>query len=130
MESTSQESLTLRKYYAELVSILAQYMNELLPCLVSEQMISIKEKNTIKQYGETSQDRAEYLLDNHVERPLSAGVTENFVKLLRVMQKIPGCDKLSLECCGMLNDRKVENNQPGMEHVPISLLKSIYCVAS
>ena len=120
MESTSQESLTLRKYYAELVSILAQYMNELLPCLVSEQMISIKEKNTIKQYGETSQDRAEYLLDNHVERPLSAGVTENFVKLLRVMQKIPGCDKLSSECCGMLNDRKDENNQPGMEHVPIT----------
>ena len=95
--STEQASSVLRRYYVELISTLAQYLNDLLLHLVPEGVITIDGKNTIKQYGSTPNDRAEYLLDNHINRPLSIGNVTNFVKLLKVMEKITGCDSLAVE---------------------------------
>ena len=86
-----QGLLVLRKYYARLVSVLAQCLNELLLHLVSEEVITIEDKNTIKKFGDTPYDRAEYLLDNHINRPLTVGSVENLAKLLKVMQMIPSC---------------------------------------
>ena len=99
MESTSaaHASSVLQKYYAELLDMLGKNLNDILKYLIPEGMINIKEKNTIKQFGKSPDDRAEYLLDNHVDRQLSGGITDNFLKLLKVMQKIPACDKLSAE---------------------------------
>ena len=99
MESISpEEALTLlQRYYAELVSTLAKYLNELLPYLVSGEVITIGDKNTIKKFGDGPNDRAEYLLDNHINRPLFGGIVKNFVKLLEVMHKIPACSKLAAE---------------------------------
>ena len=95
--STEQASSVLRRYYVELISTLAQYLNELLLHLVPEGVITIDVKNTIKQFGSTPNDRAEYLLDNHIDRPLAVGNVTNFVKLLKVMEKITGCDSLAVE---------------------------------
>jgi len=69
---------------------------------VSEEVITIDDKNRIKQFGNTPEDKAEYLLDNHVNRPLSAGLTDEFVKLLKVMRKIPDCNPLGVELSSSL----------------------------
>ena len=92
-----QGKLVLRKYYAKLVGVLAQCLNELLLQLVSEEVITIEDKNTIKQFGDTPCDRAEYLLDNHINRPLAVGISENLAKLLKVMQMIPSCSVIVTE---------------------------------
>ena len=99
MESipTQQASTVLQRYYVELIMKLAQYLNDFLLYLVSEEVITIEDKNTIKKYGDTPSDKAEYLLDNHIIRPLAGGIVTNFVKLLKVMEKIPGCNPLAAE---------------------------------
>ena len=89
-----QASLVLQQYYVEFVSTLGQHLNDLLLRLVPEHVITIDVKNTIKQFGCTPSDRAEYLLDNYINRPLAGGNVTNFVKLLEVMEKIPGCNLL------------------------------------
>ena len=96
-QTVSQESLVLRQYYAKLVSVLAQCLNELLLQLVSEGVITIEDKNAIKTSGDTPNDRTEYLLDNHINRPLAVGITDNLTKLLKVMRMIPCCNSLVTE---------------------------------
>ena len=93
----SREFFVFRNHYVKLVSTLAQHLSNVLLYLVSEGVIKIEEKNTIKDYRDTPNDRAEYLLDNHVNRQLSEGITDNFLKLLKVMRKIPGCNPLAVE---------------------------------
>ena len=124
-------SLVLRKYYAKLVSMLAQCLNELLLHLVSEEVITIEDKNTIKKFGDTPYDKTEYLLDNHINRPLAVGISDNLVKLLKVMQMIPGCISLATElskalkceatvpvstlrCDAKASDETVKDDQSGM----------------
>ena len=94
---TEQVSSVLHKYYSKLVSTVGKHLNGLLVHLVSEGVIKIDDKNTIKQFGDTPSERAQYFLDNHIDRALSAGITDNFVKLLKVMQKISGCSPLAAE---------------------------------
>ena len=134
MAIADEASTLLRRHYVELVSALAKCLNELLPHLVSEEVITIEDKNTIKKFGDGPNDRAEYLLDNHVNRPLFGGIVKNFVKLLNVMQKIPTCNTLAtdllkalkrdkpmvvtsqpMECCDTkVDDKASKNDQSGM----------------
>ena len=142
MESTPTEQVSsvLHKYYSELVSTVGKHLNGLLVHLVSEGVIKIDDKNTIKKLGDAPSERAEYLLDNHVDRPLSAGITDNFVKLLKVMQKISGCSPLAaklseaLKCVALsdtsvnsnrrVGDETSKNNQSGMAiHIQRTLLR-------
>ena len=99
-------------YYVELVNTLAQYLSDVLLYLVPEGVIKIEEKNTIKSYRDTPTDKAEYLLDNHVNRQLSEGITDNFMKLLKVMRKIPGCNPLAVELSKALKWDTDEPNIP------------------
>ena len=115
MESIPPEEalILLQRYYAELVSTSAKYLNELLPYLVSGEVITIEDKNTIKKFGDGPNDRAEYLLDNHVNRPLFGGIVKNFVKLLEVMHSIPACSKLAAELLKALKCDK-PSKKPGI----------------
>ena len=99
MESTSatHASSALQKYYPELLVVLGKNLNDVLVHLIPEGVINIGEKITIQEFTKTPSEKAQYLLDNHVYRQLSGGFTDNFLKLLKVMQKIPACDKLSAE---------------------------------
>ena len=101
--TTEQASSVLQRYYVQLISTLSQHLNELLPYFVPEGVITIDVKNTIKQFGSTPSDRAEYLLDNHINRLLAGGIVTNFIKLLKVMQKIAGCNSLAGEVWKALN---------------------------
>ena len=76
---------------------LAQYLNDLLLYLVPEGVITIEDKNTTKKYGDTPNNKDKYLLDNHINRPLAGGIVTNFIKLLKVMEKIRGCNPLAAE---------------------------------
>ena len=109
MASKSLESRVLQEYYSKLVSALSQCIDdELLRALVSAKIITIDDKNIIKRYGPKPTDRSEYLLDNHVNRPLCAGITDNFTKLLKIMQNIPYCkslaDEISVEIAPTFTD--------------------------
>ena len=124
---TEQTSSVLHKFYSELVGTVGKHLNGLLVHLVSEGVIKIDDKNMIKKFGDTPSERAEYLLDNHVDRPLSAGITDNFLKLLKVMQKIPGCGPLADELskalkCDPLSDAPSDpfksNNRRGSDESP------------
>ena len=115
MESIPPEEalILLQRYYAELVSTSVKYLNELLPYLVSGEVITIEDKNTIKKFGDGPNDRAEYLLDNYVNRPLFGGIVKNFVKLLEVMHSIPACSKLAAELLKALKCNK-PSKKPGV----------------
>ena len=102
MSMPLQGSSVLRKYYARLVSVLSQCLNELLPHLVSEEVITIENKNVIKKFGDTPSDRAKYLLDNYINRPLAVGNADNLVNLLKVMQMIPVCSSIATELSKVL----------------------------
>jgi len=62
----------------------------------------IDDKNKIKQLSHTLEDKTEYLLDNYVYRPLSIGITDAFVKLLKVMRNIPDYNPLFIESSSLL----------------------------
>ena len=119
MESipTEEASSVLRSYYVELIKALAQYLNDLLLYLVSEGVITIEDKNTIKKYGDTPSDKAEYLLDNYIDRPLAGGIVTNFVKLLKVMEKIPGCNPLVAKLRKALKCDKLSDTPMGMGNI-------------
>ena len=93
MSSESSETL-LQKYYAQLVEIIARSIDDILCGLVSgsDGVINIDQKNTIKQYGKTPSDRAEHLLDEYIRRSLCVGITNSFLKLLKVMKEISAAD--------------------------------------
>ena len=86
----------LQKHYADLVRLLARCIDDVLLGLVSSGTIDIDQKNVIRKYGDTPVDKAQYLLDNHVARPLGGGLTDQFEKLLDVMKELPSCVQLIL----------------------------------
>ena len=92
----SHEQQVLQKHYDELVSTLSRSIDEVLRGLVSMRVITITDKNKIKKYGDIPEDRAEYLLDNYIDRLLAARINDNLMKLLHVMKKIPQCKPLAV----------------------------------
>ena len=90
----STEEVLLQKHYADLVHLLSRCIDDLLLRLVSNGVIDIYQKNVIRKYGDTPGDKVQYLLDNHVVRPLSVGINDSFVKLLSVMKEFPSCCQL------------------------------------
>ena len=72
-------------------------MPKVLRGLVSKEIINTTDKNNIKKQG-MPEDSAEYVLDHYVERFLVAGIDDNLIKLLHVMNSkdIPPCKPLAL----------------------------------
>ena len=94
MSTKSTEEIVLQKHYAELVKLLARCIDDVVLGLVSTGVIDIDQKNVIRKYGDTPGDRVQYLLDNHIARPLCGGVTDHFMNLLDAMKEFPSCDQL------------------------------------
>lgn len=90
----STEEVLLQKHYADLVHLLSRCIDDLLLRLVSNGVIDIDQKNVIRKYGDTPGDKIQYLLDNHVVRPLGVGINDSFMKLLSVMKEFPSCCQL------------------------------------
>ena len=69
-------------------------VNELLPKLVTERVITVTEKAKISATGKTEFERSQYLLDYYIARPLSVGDSSFFNKLLDIMSTSSKCNFL------------------------------------
>ena len=74
-----------RQCYEQLVSILPIIIADILPKLISERIISIDDKEEIKNMPRPK-DKASFILDN-IGRSLEAGAKENFYVLLDIMEE-------------------------------------------
>ena len=72
-------------------------VNELLPKLVAERVITVTEKAKISATGKTEFERSQYLLDYYIARPLSVGDSSFFNKLLDLMSISSKCNFLISE---------------------------------
>ena len=76
-------------FYAKMCKMLP--VDELLPDLVTQRVITIDDKTKIAAAGETESERTQYLLDHYIARPLQAGDPNFLHKLLHVMSGSPKC---------------------------------------
>ena len=95
-DASSQEQLpqldTFVAFYDKICKTLP--LDEFLPKLVAQRIITIDEKMRIAASGKTESERTQHLLDHYIARPLSAGDPSFFHKLLDVMSGSPKCDFL------------------------------------
>ena len=69
-------------------------VNDLLPELVAQRVITIDDKTTIAANVATDSERTQYLLDHYIARPLSAGDPTCFHKLIDLMSNSAKCSFL------------------------------------
>ena len=77
------EMNALSTFYVKICSALP--VDELLPNLVKERVITVNDKTRISASGKTEFERSQYLLDYYIARPLSTGDLTFFNKLLDIM---------------------------------------------
>ena len=99
MSDTAQEELpeldALVTFYKKICSTLST--DELLPKLVTQQVITVNDKSKIAATGKTEFERAQYLLDYYIAKPLSAGDPSFFNILLDLMSTTSKCSFLKDE---------------------------------
>ena len=66
-------------------------VDDLLPELVAQRVITVDDKTIIVATGKTQSERTQYLLDHYVARPLSAGDPTCFHKLIDLMSNSTKC---------------------------------------
>ena len=95
-DTSTQEHLpqldTLVTFYDKICNSLP--IDEFLPKLVTQRIITIDEKTRIAASGKTESERTQHLLDHYIARPLSAGDPSFFHKLIDVMSGSTKCDFL------------------------------------
>ena len=89
------EMNALSTFYEKICSTLP--VDELLPKLVKEQVITVNNKNRISANGKTEYERSQYLLDYYIARPLSTGDPSFFNKLLDIMSNSSKSNFLAVE---------------------------------
>lgn len=91
--SQSRKKIVLQKYHTELLNALSQCIEDVLPDLESAGAINIDQQDKVREYvqGKMPANAVDYLLNDHIKRPLSPEVDNNFMKLLEVMKKAPKC---------------------------------------
>ena len=96
--SCKLEVKVLKKYFADLC--IALPIDDLLPRLVSENIITIVLKKAIIAKG-TQSARTEHFLEESIIRSLEVGCADSFYKLLKMMKD----SSVSGSSCGQLADR-------------------------
>lgn len=89
----SRKKIVLQKYRTEIRNTLSQCFEDALPDLESAGAISSDQREKVGEYvdGKMPANAVDYLMDDHMKRPLSVESNENFMKLLEVMKKAPKC---------------------------------------
>ena len=99
MSNTAQKQLpeldALVTFYEKICSTLPT--DELLPQLVTQRVITLHEKSKIDATVKTEFEKAQYLLDRYIARPLSAGDPRFFNILLDLMSTTSKCSFLISE---------------------------------
>ena len=91
--SESRKKIVLQKYRTEIRNTLSQCIEEALPDLESSGAISADQREKVREYvdGKMPANAVDYLMDDHMKRPLSVESNKSFTKLLEVMKKAPKC---------------------------------------
>ena len=82
----------LSTFYEKICSALP--VDELLPKLVTERVITVNDKARISANAKTEFERSQYLLDYYIAKPLSVGDVGFFNKLLDIMSNSSRCNFL------------------------------------
>ena len=109
-EKKLQESVALVMFYKDLCNVLP--VDDLLPVLVTQQVITIKNKDLIMS-GKTNDERTQCLLDHFISKSLSVGDTTTFYKLLEAMKTSPKCNFLVERINQFLSNSEEEGNLSG-----------------
>ena len=115
---------TLVTFYDKICKTLP--VDELLPELVSQCVITKDNKTRIAVSGKTESERTQYLLDHYIARPLLTGDPSFFSKLLDVMFSSPKCNYLINDIQHHLST--ATNNQKFSGEFSNSLRDSYYVV--
>ena len=115
---------TLVSFYDKICKILP--VDELLPELVAQCVITKDNETRIAVSGKTKSERTQYLLDHYIARPLSAGDPSSFHKLLHVMSSSPKCKYLISDIQQHLST--ATSNQKFSGELCNSLIDSYYIV--
>ena len=89
----SRKNTVLQKYHTKLLHTLSECIEDILPDLESAGAIIGDQRDKVREYvqGKMPANAVEYLLNDHIERPLSAQLNNAaFMKVLEVM-KAPKC---------------------------------------
>ena len=86
------ESEMLEQLYKDIQNELP--IDELLPQLVTNKIITINDKILITEFGKNINERTRFFLDQYIEKPLSAGDPVSFYKLLQIMDTSVKCSAL------------------------------------
>ena len=89
----SRKKIVLQKYRTEIRNTLSQCIEDALPDLESSGAISADQRDKVREYveGKMPANAVDYLMDDHMKRPLSVESNKNFIKLLEVMKEAPKC---------------------------------------
>ena len=107
----SLELAVLQHFYRDLQNLLP--IDELLPQLVTQKIVTIIEKMTIAESGKNVNERSQYFLHHYISRPLSAGDPTAFYKLLQIMDTSLKCVALATTIKQCLNVRSLQDKITG-----------------
>ena len=82
----------LSTFYEKICSTLP--VDELLPKLVTERILTVNDKTKISAYDKTEYEKSQHLLDYFIARPLAVGDASLFNKLLDIMTTSSKCSFL------------------------------------
>ena len=103
----SVELEVMTKNYARLCEILSPVIEDMLPKLISEKVITYENKKNILGKP-TGTYKAEALLDDTIKTSLSVGYPDNFYKLLKVMKDTKS------SACIQLVDSMIDDGIPSV----------------
>ena len=117
----------LSTFYEKICSALP--VDELLPNLVKERVITVNDKARISASGKTEFERSQYLLDYYIARPLSVGDVSFLNKLLDIMSNLSRCNFLVNEIQHQLSTTTKHQKFSGkyIVHYSYSAIVS-YCI--
>ena len=81
------ESEVLQHFYQDLQGGLP--IDELLPRIVTKNIITINDKISITESGKNINERCQFFLDHYIAKPLSAGNPTPLYKLLQLLMEKP-----------------------------------------
>ena len=100
------ELSVLQQFYKDLQNGIL--IDELLPSLVTERVITINDKILITESGKSTNERCQFFLDRYISKPLSRSDPSAFNKLLQLMD---GSSKYSVLVAKIKQSLMVESLQ-------------------
>ena len=105
-----KELLVLQQFYKDMQNLLL--IDELLPKLVSKKIITTNDKILVTECKNIN-ERFQFFLENYIAKPLSAGDSTSFYKLLQIMESSSKYNKLAAEMKQSLMSESLQDNISG-----------------